>query len=61
MPTNLEYALLAANVYGASAQVRSNQNTLPIPVGWDSLGTAAIPTTGEVLVDSAQPDPEGGE
>ena len=37
MTTTLEYALLSANVYGNSRDVRSTQNTLPTPDGWVAL------------------------
>jgi hypothetical protein len=34
MPTQIEYALMAANVYGVSPQVKSTANTLSEPRGW---------------------------
>ncbi|MDD2742794.1 MAG: DUF4347 domain-containing protein, partial [Rhodocyclaceae bacterium] len=35
--SQLEYALLAANIYGTSDLVRSDQNTLQLPTGWTQL------------------------
>nr|WP_319566450.1 hypothetical protein [uncultured Rhodoferax sp.] len=46
MTTNLEYALFSANVYGNSPLVRYEQNTLPIPDGWDPIGTPVILSDG---------------
>ncbi|MFA5242120.1 MAG: hypothetical protein WC029_15095 [Sulfuricella sp.] len=44
MTTTIEYALLSANVYGNKSEitapddpVRTTQNTLPVPDGWDVL------------------------
>ena len=39
MPSDLEYALLAANAYAASSSVVSVENTIPLPNASDSPGT----------------------
>jgi len=36
--TQLDYAQLAANVYGAQSSVRSELNTLQLPNGWNMIG-----------------------
>jgi hypothetical protein len=36
MPTQLEAAQMAANVYGNLSSVRTYQNTIAIPTGWSS-------------------------
>ena len=46
MTTNLEYALLSANVYGNSDKVRSAKNTLPYPDGWQPIGTPVVLSDG---------------
>lgn len=50
MPTQIEYALFAANVYGSKdrdyvgpeAQIRHPNNDLPVPDGWAKLGHPTI-------------------
>lgn len=37
MATDLEYALLAANVYGNKGSVKHPRNTLPTPTGWTEV------------------------
>jgi len=52
MPTQTEYALFAANVYGSKdlgftgdlATVRHPNNALPIPDGWTALGAPKVVT-----------------
>jgi hypothetical protein len=46
MPTDIEYALMAANVYGDSTSVLSPTNTLPAPVGWGAVTPPAGWATG---------------
>lgn len=41
MATLIDYALLSANVYGTSPDVRNQRNTLPIPDGWTTFGQAS--------------------
>jgi hypothetical protein len=36
MPTQLEAAQMAANVYGNLSSVRTDQNTIAIPTDWSS-------------------------
>ena len=40
MATNLDYAILAANVYANSAAVRHPRNVLPNPAGWARLSVS---------------------
>jgi hypothetical protein len=48
MTTKIEYAQMAANVYGNSADVRSNINTIMLPNGWIKLSIqpAGVLSTG---------------
>jgi Ca2+-binding RTX toxin-like protein len=39
MTTLNEYAVLSAHIYNNERGVRSEVNTLPLPTGWDKLGT----------------------
>ena len=43
MPTKIDYAFMAANVYGNSPDVRSAQNTLPT-AGWTPVSTVVLRT-----------------
>lgn len=51
MATNLDYAVLAANVYGNSSAVRDPRNVLPDPAGWSRLTI----TPAEVSASGATP------
>ena len=44
MPTDIDYALMSANVYGNSDAVRKSRNTLPFPdtTGWTKLAELNI-------------------
>ncbi|CAN7482511.1 hypothetical protein [Polaromonas sp. LjRoot131] len=49
MPTQIEYSLMSANVYGnypdpdagSANPVRSARNTLPVPDGWTQMSVAS--------------------
>jgi hypothetical protein len=44
MATPLEYALMAANVYGNKESVRKLKNTLPTPEGWTEISRRVLPS-----------------
>ena len=52
MPTEIQYALLSANVYGNSVDVRSGRNTLQLPFGWSVIPRPGDPT-GRVVSSSS--------
>ncbi|MFA1263345.1 hypothetical protein ACDI97_18580 [Xanthomonas axonopodis pv. fascicularis] len=67
----LDYALLAANVYGAKSSVRTELNTLQLPDGWTQIAESVSVTgfmarayrnvaTGEVVVSYAGTTNEEG-
>ncbi|MFC3655010.1 hypothetical protein FZ025_12685 [Xanthomonas hyacinthi] len=69
--TQLDYAQLSANVYGAKSSVRSELNTLQLPNGWNMIGERISPTgfmakayrnaaTGEVVIAYAGTTGEDG-
>jgi hypothetical protein len=74
MATDVQYALMAANVYGNSESVRRDQNTLPPPDRWTRLPIdpqSATPSgfmasafrnsaTGEIVISYAGTTSENG-
>lgn len=42
MADKIEYALLAANVYGVSTAACSSRNSLPIPTAWSGATSALV-------------------
>jgi hypothetical protein len=42
MASNIEYALMSANVYGNAPSVRAEDNTLPVPDGWTAFGPVVV-------------------